>query len=119
MNKIYFYEKADGEIPVEAFIKSLPVKHRAKVFWSIELLQEFGKGLKEPHVKPIKGKEYHGLWELRIQFAGDISRILYFMPSDSGFVLLHGFIKKTDKTPVSEIETAKARMNDFKRRFLK
>lgn len=52
----------------------------------------------------------------KIQFAGDISRILYFMPSDSGFVLLHGFIKKTDKTPVAELETAKARMNDFKRR---
>ncbi len=117
MNKILFYEKANGEAPLEDFIQSLPDKFKTKVYWSIELLREFGTQLKEPYVKPVKGKENHGLWELRIRFAGDISRILYFVQSEDGFILLHGFIKKTDKIPASELETARARKIDFKRRF--
>lgn len=57
----------------------------------------------KPHVKYIED----GLWELRIKFASDISRIFYFYP------LAH---KKTDKTPKREIETAKKRMADYLKR---
>jgi hypothetical protein len=76
-NIIIFYEKLDGEKPVEDFVESLPVKHKAKVYWEIKLLERYGRDLKEPYVKNIKGEKYKGLWELRIKFAGYISRIFY------------------------------------------
>lgn len=114
---IIFYEKEDGERPVEDFINSLPVKHKAKVYWEIEMLERFGKNLKEPYVKPIAGDKYKGLWELRIKFAGDISRIFYFMPLENNFVLLHGFIKKSQSTPERELLMAKFRMLEFEGRM--
>lgn len=93
MNKIFdveFYQKENGRVPVEDFLLSLPSKLRAKAFRDIELLQKHGSELKEPYVKPIKGKENKGL---------------------------HGFIKKTFKTPPAEIEQARKYMEDYKRRM--
>ena len=73
-----FYMKEDGKIPVQDFLYSLNPKLRAKAFSDIELLKKMGTELKEPHVKPIKGKENKGLYELRIKFSSDIARIFYF-----------------------------------------
>ena len=95
---------------------SLPVKLRAKAFRDIELLQEHGNDLREPYVKPIKGKYGKNLYELRIKYANDIARIFYFTYYNNKFVLLHGFIKKTMKTPNSEIQKAQLYMEDYKRR---
>ena len=67
-------------------------------------------------MKPIKGKYGKDLYELRIKFANDIARIFYFTYYNNRFVLLHGFIKKTMKTPDSEIKKAHMYMEDYKRR---
>lgn len=115
--KVEFYQKENGEYPVKEFIDELPKKHLAKALWEVSLLQEYGIELKEPYTKSLKGDEYKGIWELRIKFASDISRIFYFMPVGDTFVLLHGFVKKTEETPKGEIEIAKRYMNDYKRRF--
>ena len=72
--------------------------------------------MREPYVKPIKGKYGKDLYELRIKFAGDIARIFYFTFHNNKFVLLHGFIKKTMKTPSGEIQKAHLYMEDYKRR---
>ncbi len=116
-NKVEVYKKENGKEPITEFLISLSEKHRAKVIWEIELLREFGTDLKEPHIKAVTGKEYKGLWELRIKFAGDISRILYFMPVKDNFILLHGFIKKTEKTPKRELDSALRYMEDYKRKL--
>lgn len=116
---VEFYVKENKESPVEDFIKTLPAKLQAKAMWEIELLNRYGTQLKEPYLKPIKGDEYKGLWELRIKFAGNISRIFYFMPIGNSFILLHGFVKKTDKIPRRELETAKSYMEDYLRRHKK
>lgn len=63
--------------------------------------------LKEPYVKPVKGKNYKGLFELRIKFSSDIARIFYFIYYDKRVILLSGFIKKTVKTPKIELNRAK------------
>lgn len=114
--KIELYQKANGAIPVAEFIESLPPKHRAKAIRSIDLLEEFGTGLREPYAKPIQGGEYRGLWELRVKFASDISRIFYFLAVGGRFVLLHGFLKKTMVTPRGELDTARLYMADYHRR---
>ena len=117
MNEVIYYERESGGSPVVEFLVELPEKHRSKALRQIDLLMEFGRDLREPFAKHIEGKEFRGLWELRIKFASDISRIFYFAPIGDKFVLLHGFVKKTDKTPVNELETAKRRMAEYKRRF--
>ena len=111
--RVELYQKANGDIPVKDFLESLSEKHRAKAYWEIELLAEYGPALKEPYVKHIKEAAQKNLWELRIKFGGDASRIFYFMPAGNSFILLHGFIKKTQKTPKNEIETALRYMSDF------
>ena len=103
-------------MPVTEFLYSLPIKLRVKAFRDIELLQKHGNELREPYVKPIKGKYGKGLYELRINFANDIARIFYFTYYNNKFVLLHGFIKKTMKTPSGEIQKAYEYMEDYKRR---
>ena len=103
-------------MPIQDFLLSLPSKLRAKAFSDIELLQKYGNELREPYVKPIKGKNGKDLYELRIKFANDIARIFYFTYYNNKYVLLHGFIKKTMKTPTEEILRAKKYMEDYKRR---
>lgn len=119
MSNIYlidFYRKENGKIPVQDFLYSLEPKLRAKAFRDIELLKNFGNELKEPYVKPLKGKNNKGLYELRIKFSNDIARIFYFTYCDNKYILLHGFIKKSMKTPTKEIDRARKYMEDYKRR---
>jgi phage-related protein len=111
---VELYVMANGEEVVANFLDSLPRKHHAKAIWEIDLLSLKGTALTQPYVSHIQGD----LWELRIKFASDISRIFYFIPLQNKIVLLHGFLKKTNKTPPSEIEIAKNRMLDYKERCL-
>jgi len=56
------------------------------------------------------------LWELRIKSASDISRIFYFIYVENDIVLLHGFVKKTQRTSSREINTANTYLEDHVRR---
>lgn len=95
---------------------SISPKLRAKALSDIELLRKHGNELREPYVKSMQGKENKGLFELRIKFSNDIARIFYFTYSNNKYILLHGFIKKTCKTPPRELERARKYMEDYKRR---
>jgi phage-related protein len=74
----------------------------------------FGKTgvLHEPRSKAIVGVPK--LRELRVSHARGISRIFYLVGPGPSFVLLHGFTKKTQKTPRHEIDLAVARMNQYR-----
>ena len=100
---INFYDKADGSKPVIDFILDLPPKMRTKVFRIIDMLETNGAELREPYSKHLDD----GIFELRAQVGSDISRVLYFFMVGRKVILTHGFIKKTQKTPPSEIERAK------------
>lgn len=108
---IEFYRTKDGREPLAEFLDSLPTNFRAKALWELDLLAEKGQELREPYVKHIEGE----LWELRIKFASNISRIFYFIPYKTKIVLLHGFVKKTRRTPAQHIRIAKERLKDYKR----
>ncbi len=114
--QVEYYKKKSGDIPVLNFLLTLNPKMRAKAFSEIELLERHGINLREPYVKPIKGEKYKGLFELRIKFSSDISRIFYFTFQNNTFVLLHGFTKKTDKTPANELDRAIRYKEDYERR---
>lgn len=108
--------KENGKVPVQDFLYSLSPKLRAKAFSDIELLRNMGNELREPHVKPMGGKKNRGLYELRVKFSNDIARIFYFTYHNNKYILLHGFIKKSIKTPRSEIDRARKYMDDYIRR---
>ena len=114
--KIDLYEKDNGEVPVLESIKNMDAKMQAKIYREINLLEEFGRELHEPHIKKIVGQKYSDLWELRIKQSSNIFRIIYFTYIDDLCVLLHGFQKKSQKTPKKELDLAKSRMEDYKSR---
>ena len=94
MWQVEFYEKENGEIPVNDFLLSLNEKMRAKQGpKEIHILSEYGNRLREPYSKHIQ----EGIFELRIKFASDISRIFYFFFDGNKIILTNGFIKKTQK----------------------
>ena len=117
--RVLFYVNENGKRPVEEFLRKLPPGHQGKAMRAIDLLEQFGIFLQRPHAAAIRSEKFAGLWELRIQFGGDASRIFYFLHHDDCFILLHGFIKKTDALPMKEMETARKRKEDFFRRFRK
>jgi phage-related protein len=110
---IEFFELSNGCKPVLDFIDGLPTKDKAKIVKEIELLKDYGIELGSPRARKITGKKYVGLWELRIRFSSNYYRIFYFLYKNGTFVLLHGFIKKKNKTDIRELEIAKSRMSKY------
>ena len=111
-SEVVMYEKEDGTVPVLEFLSKLNDRMEAKVAWTIPRLEEYGNELREPYSKPLGD----GIFELRAQLGNDISRVLYFFVVRGRVVLTHGFIKKTQKTPSTEIERAKRYREDYLRR---
>lgn len=114
--QVEYYKKENGKIPVLEYLLTLNAKMRAKAFSEIELLEKHGTNLREPYAKPIKGEKYKDLFELRIKFSSNISRIFYFTFKGSTVVLLHGYTKKTEKAPTSELDKAMRYKEDYERR---
>ncbi|MCL2099581.1 MAG: type II toxin-antitoxin system RelE/ParE family toxin [Oscillospiraceae bacterium] len=113
---IEYYQKDNGEIPVEDFLLTLEPKLRAKAYSDIMLLKRLGINMREPYSSPIKGSKYKGIFELRTKFSSNITRIFYFLFEKNKFILLHGFVKKTNKTPPKELERALKYKLDYERR---
>jgi phage-related protein len=90
--------------PVEEFIQSLPERERVSVRARIEFLAEVGNRIREPLSKSLG----NGLFELRVKSA----RIFYCFKPGGVIVLLHGFTKKSQKTPHRELQIASIRMTE-------
>ncbi|MBM9538799.1 type II toxin-antitoxin system RelE/ParE family toxin [Desulfobulbus alkaliphilus] len=69
---------------------------------------EFGWPIGMPLCRTIKG--HKGLWEIRANLSGGRKARVFFCSYEGNMVLLHGFIKKSQKTPINEMEVAVKRM---------
>lgn len=107
--EVIFYRKRNGECPVEDFLLSLDKKMRAKIVKEISLLELEGNMLRQPFSKHLED----GIFELRAKTGTNITRVLYFFYIGRKIVLTNGFVKKTQKTPISEIRIAKAYRSDY------
>lgn len=101
--------RQDEKSPSYDWLINQPPKVQARFLHVFELLEERGIQLGMPHIKHIKGKIY----EIRIEQDTNAYRLLYFVFTGRRFVMLHGFEKKTAKTPPGEIEVAEKRMLSF------
>ena len=107
--EVVFYIDENGVKPVEEWILGLEENARTVVLRNLDLLEQLGVGIREPYVKHLEKK----LYEVRAKDRKGIYRIIYFAHTGKRFVLLHGFVKKTQKTPRKEIEMAKKRMMEM------
>ena len=96
-----FFETTDGKEPVREWLKSLSPDERRIIGTDIQTV-EFGFPIGMPTCRPM-GK---GLYEVRSDLPDQkIARVLFCI-HDGYMVLLHGFIKKTQKTPKNDLDLA-------------
>lgn len=105
-----FFCTKNGTEPVRQWLRGLKIEDKKAIGEDIKTVQ-FGWPLGMPLVRSLG----NGLWEVRSNLSGGrIARVIFFM-AEQTMVLVHGFLKKTQKTPPSEIQLAKQRQAQFKR----
>ena len=114
MYGVIFYSDSNGSEPIAEYINELRQRsytnksariNFTKIVAYIDILCEKGTRVGEPVAKHLDG----GVWELRPLD----NRILFAYYKDNQFILLHHFIKKTNKTPLRELDQAKRNLADF------
>jgi len=106
---VEFYKTGDNQSPIEEWLDSVPKTARAKIIRNLSLLEELGLTIREPYVKSLGDK----LYEIRAKDTNGIYRVIYFAYTGKRFVMLHGFTKKTQKTPSKDLKIAKKRMEEL------
>ncbi|WP_323089034.1 type II toxin-antitoxin system RelE/ParE family toxin [Allobaculum sp. JKK-2023] len=101
----------NGHNEFAEFLETLPLKDQEKLMTVIYLVQENGLAISQ-RMKWVK-KIDSDIYEIRSQVASNIQRALYFHVFGNRDVITHGFTKKTQKTPVREIEHAKMLKKEF------
>jgi phage-related protein len=107
--EVRFFQNEAGTEPVRNWLKKLSPEDRSAIGHTIKDV-EFGWPVGMPTVESITGCP--GLWEVRVNLKKGIARV-FFTISEGYLVLLHGIIKKTQKTPKAALELAKKRMKNF------
>lgn len=93
---------------VARFIDDMELSLKAKTYSLIAILEQRGNALREPHSKAFG----NGLFELRIKGKDSIARLFYCFAVGKKIYILHGFIKKSNKTPKKELEIALKTMQE-------
>ncbi len=106
---IYFKDK-NGKNPVSDFLDTLDSRQQSKILRILHYIEEYGLQSVIPHLRKLAGTPF---WEIRI-LGQDNIRVIYIVPTDLQVLVLHGFIKKTQKTPLKEIKMASERYNDWR-----
>lgn len=104
----FFYKTTTGSEPVRDWLKSLNKEEKKLIGEDIKTVQ-FGW----PLGMPLVGKIEPGIWEVRTHLRDKIARVFFTVYEDN-IVLLHGFIKKTQKAPKQEIDLARQRLRQLK-----
>lgn len=112
MYEIIFYRDRNGKAPTWDYIMELAKRtdkdsriKSNKIDDYIQALQVYGKQVGEPYIKHLSGE----IWEIRPLR----DRILFAAWHKNSFIILHHFIKRTQKTPLREIEQAERNLADY------
>ena len=105
---VVFYRTSGGAEPVLDWLRGLPAEDRRAIGTDLATVQ-FGWPLGMPLCRPLG----NGLWEVRSSLPSRrIARLLFFV-EDGWIGVVHGFIKKTQKTPADDLELARRRMKEM------
>jgi phage-related protein len=96
---------------VEEEILELPDTLAARYVVLTRRMVALGPNLGEPHTKAFG----EGLFELRLKGAEGIARVFFCTLIGKRIVMLHSFVKKTDRTPACDLEIAENRLKEIKR----
>jgi len=107
---VQFFATTTGNEPVREWLAGLDREVRRAVGFDIKTAQ-FGWPIGMPLIRKLEP----GLWEVRSRIATGIARVLFTVEGDT-MVLLHGFIKKSQKTPAPDLKTAKQRLAELNKR---
>jgi phage-related protein len=104
---VFFYRTKAGVEPARAWLKELPDNDRRKIGSDLHRVQtDWPVGM------PLCRSLGRGLWELRSSLpSGRIARLIFFIEDDEIFVV-HGFVKKTQKTPPTDLALAMQRLKE-------
>lgn len=105
---VVFYRTEAGNEPVREWLKGLKREDRKAIGEDIKTAQ-FGWPLGMPLVRKLGP----GLWEVRSDISRGIARVIFTVEGNT-MVLLHGFVKKSRKTPPEELNTARRRLADLR-----
>ena len=94
---------------VESEILAFPAGILANFLHILELIEEFGPALGKPHTSPMGD----GLFEIRAKGKEGIGRAFFCTVKGQEIVILHSFIKKTQRTPKKELEKARRRLKEI------
>lgn len=108
--EVRFFRTESGAEPVREWLRDLPAPDKKAIGEDIKTVQ-FGWPLGMPLVDHLDGD----IWEVRIRLDRRIARVL-FASEDGLMILLHGFIKKDQKTPKPELDLARDRLKQLRRR---
>jgi len=109
MREIIFYETDFGDKPVEEFLSGLDPAVRAKIVRTLELLRTRAI-VPAKFWKKLSGSD---LWEVRVEYAGNIYRVLAAFAKNNRVILLHAFQKKSQRTPRQDMEIALQRQKRY------
>ena len=103
----YFYQTEGGNEPVRDWLKELSKDDRRAIGEDIAYVQ-YKWPIGKPRVDHLRGS----IWEVRTTIGNRIARTL-FAVDDSTLIILHGFIKKTQQTPIGELALAEKRFKEY------
>ena len=106
---VVFYQTEAGNEPVREWLKGLPDKDRRIIGEDIKTAQ-YGWPLGMPLIRKME----RDLWEVRSTIGSGIARV-FFTAKGAMMILLHGFVKKSDKTPPDELNTARRRLRNIEK----
>jgi phage-related protein len=104
---VVFYRTAAGNEPVRQWLKGLKREDRKAVGQDIKTAQ-YGWPLGMPLIRKLEPD----LWEVRSHITQGVARVI-FTVGDGVMVLLHGFVKKSQKAPPEDLRTARQRLADL------
>lgn len=108
---VYYYTTPTDKKVVQEFINSLEKAQQAKVIRIMKTIEEYGLESITPHIKKLTGTP---LWEIRI-LGKDNIRIFYVTFTRESVLVLHGFLKKKQKTDMKEISIALGRLEESRK----
>ena len=105
--RVKFYQTRSGNEPARDWLRGLPKEDRTAIGEDIKTAQ-YGWPLGMPLIRKLEPR----LWEVRTHVSDGIARVV-FTVAEKFMIILHGFIKKSQKTPQSDLDTARQRLADL------